>query len=338
MRCAFLMSTVVILGACAISRAQPPAQGIAVNPPNQTAPGAVHWNEADERAAVAQSLSHQTPAETLWFFLNAVQHAKWDFAALCVAGGPGTHGAVAQIKKLVSPADQNNDWRLSDVLLRESDAPAVARNFDGDSYFEVSAELIATDSLAVELRQTEKIVLHRESVTWPKGLAHGAGEARVWHIVPSDAAAVAKLHLNLGPINTYALYLSDAGLALEGLGQRRSVNQAKLIALGVMQFTVDYGEKFAFDATNWQERLGPYVQAKGLFTAPGDPPATASYSFNPQLLGKSMADIAEAGQTVLFYLGKDGKLDYRYGGGATVAFADGHVEMVREGQTLRWNP
>ena len=48
----------------------------------------------------------------------------------------------------------------------------------------------------------------------------------------------------------------------------------------------------------------------------------------------------EPAETVMIYEGKNGKLDFRHNGRATVGFADGHVKLTdAEGaKKLRWKP
>jgi len=72
----------------------------------------------------------------------------------------------------------------------------------------------------------------------------------------------------------------------------------------------------------------------------GDDVTRESYAFNEKLDGAELDLIAEPANTVLVYEGKDGKLNFRHGHRAAVAFADGHVELINEEQakTLRWIP
>jgi prepilin-type processing-associated H-X9-DG protein len=53
-----------------------------------------------------------------------------------------------------------------------------------------------------------------------------------------------------------------------------------------------------------------------------------------------MADIKNVPTLVALYLGRDQKLDFRYGGLSPVCFVDGHVKAVtpEEAKSLRWEP
>ncbi len=64
------------------------------------------------------------------------------------------------------------------------------------------------------------------------------------------------------------------------------------------------------------------------------------YTLNTHLDGLNRADLAEPSRIVLFYEGKDEKLDFRHNGRANVAFCDGRVKAIGADETknLIWNP
>ena len=72
----------------------------------------------------------------------------------------------------------------------------------------------------------------------------------------------------------------------------------------------------------------------------GMPRTGEPYAFNTHLDGMALADINEVARTVLFYEGKDGKLSFRHGHKANVAFVDGHVKPIDENEAkqLIWKP
>jgi len=91
-----------------------------------------------------------------------------------------------------------------------------------------------------------------------------------------------------------------------------------------------------------KQSLMPYTKSEPIFHCPGDPndERVISYSFNENLDGIALGEIADPSKTVLLYEGKDGKLDFRHDGRATIGFADGHVKLVGEeaAQNLQWKP
>jgi prepilin-type processing-associated H-X9-DG protein len=120
----------------------------------------------------------------------------------------------------------------------------------------------------------------------------------------------------------------------------QSESQLKQLGLGLMQLCMDYNQIFQLDPQHLKRDLFPYLQSDALFTAPGDVVGTVSYHINSALIGKNIADIKNAQTLVTLYLGKDQKLDFRYGGLSPVCFADGHVKAVtpEEAKSLRWEP
>lgn len=64
------------------------------------------------------------------------------------------------------------------------------------------------------------------------------------------------------------------------------------------------------------------------------------YALNENLVGLKQEQIAKPAETVLFYDGADGKLDFRHDGKANVVFVDGHVESLGPDDVTKliWNP
>jgi prepilin-type processing-associated H-X9-DG protein len=113
---------------------------------------------------------------------------------------------------------------------------------------------------------------------------------------------------------------------------------------------------------NWQKALYPYGKTPQIFFCPlrvekpanaeeqalrdkmaddlGVPRSGEPYALNTHLDGLNLADLAEPARTVLFYEGKDEKLDFRHDGKSNVAFTDGHVKAIGpdEAEKLIWNP
>ena len=120
----------------------------------------------------------------------------------------------------------------------------------------------------------------------------------------------------------------------------KSESQLKQLGLGLMQLIQDYDQKIQVDPPQLKRDIFPYVKSETLFTAPGDSPGTISYQINPNIVGLNINSIKEAHSLVGLYLGKDQKLDFRYGGLSPVCFMDGHVKAIspEEAKSLRWKP
>jgi prepilin-type processing-associated H-X9-DG protein len=118
------------------------------------------------------------------------------------------------------------------------------------------------------------------------------------------------------------------------------LKNAKQLALGIMMFCADNNDKIQMSAGDWAKKIQPYVKDMKIFTCPDDRSGESSYSFNGALTGKSQASIVELANTVLVYEGKNGQLDFRHGGRAVVALADGHAKLVSkdEATKLLWKP
>jgi prepilin-type processing-associated H-X9-DG protein len=93
--------------------------------------------------------------------------------------------------------------------------------------------------------------------------------------------------------------------------------------------------------------LKPYVANNAVYICPSDKApylqtdgVKTSYSFNANLEGVSVASVKNSSQVVLFYEGKNGKLNFRHNGKASVAFVDGKTTLVseKEAHSLRWKP
>jgi len=176
--------------------------------------------------------------------------------------------------------------------------------------------------------EVETLDLKREIVPWQN-------PNEKWRIVPPTVE-------NLQPYRTLSLqhiayYASQRAGTLPQLRAEISASRLKQAALGVLQFVQDYDERFRFQNEFWREAIRPYVQNDNLYYIPG---TKTPYSFNDNLSDKSMADINEAAQTVLFYEGSDEKPTFRYNGKAAICFTDGHVQLVTPdgAAKLIWKP
>ena len=94
-----------------------------------------------------------------------------------------------------------------------------------------------------------------------------------------------------------------------------SMVNAKKIAMACLMYASDNDDCFPKRPTMYRDALLPYLDKKDarVFTAPDDKPGTVSYRMNPNLAGRSTTAVEDPSRTILIYLGKNGKLDFRYG-------------------------
>jgi prepilin-type processing-associated H-X9-DG protein len=136
-----------------------------------------------------------------------------------------------------------------------------------------------------------------------------------------------------------ATYLAIPQEIIEASAHECMMNQ-KMLALGAMQFAQDWDDKFTFKADKYPEALRPYLRNDQILHCPDDRSGALSYTFNKNLENLLLARIAQPAQTVMFYEGKNGQLEFRHDNRASVCFADGHVELVtpERAKTLKWTP
>ena len=80
------------------------------------------------------------------------------------------------------------------------------------------------------------------------------------------------------------------------------------------------------------------MRSQDTFHCSSDTAGAVSYAFNFAIAGKKTTRIKSPATTVLIYEGKGGKLEFKHGGKAGVAFVDGHVKMIteKEAKKLVW--
>jgi len=161
-----------------------------------------------------------------------------------------------------------------------------------------------------------------------------------WQIVP-------KMNMALGGQMNVSVSTMVAALdmspvftqAKKAAESTSSLSNAKQIATAVLMYSGDWDDRLP-TAGGEVDKLMPYLKNKMIFTAPGEPAESISYSFNEQVLGKPVSTVANPATTVLLYEGKDHKLNFSHDRKAAVAFCDGHCRSVtRESESsLNWDP
>jgi prepilin-type processing-associated H-X9-DG protein len=129
------------------------------------------------------------------------------------------------------------------------------------------------------------------------------------------------------------------GKAKRAAQKAQCISNLKHIAMAAMMSAEEYDGKLKVTAANLQTKLAPYVKDQQIWRCPLDSFGTQSYSINGNIAGKNLL-IDKPQETVMFYEGKNGALNYHHDGAALVAFLDGHVEAIKkeDAKKLIWIP
>lgn len=300
----------LFVGACLFSgaivvQAQPPEA-----PPEP--PPVVH-NEEPEAV-----VDNESPGSTIEVFIELYKRNRWHELPDLITGAENDAPALAKIVEEIVKARGTLELRVADIAVEMvgDEATAVLTVHD-------------VDHLGMGVAWREKLRLHREH----------AGQREVWKLRPSEFRVIYSSAFD-SYLQRLITLIAYPGKTLVLQSQRQSAMQVRQLALGVKQFVQDNDEQYAFTPETVREQIKLYLRDEAVWTAPGDVAGTVSYSFNPHLANVNEANIKFVSETVLFYLGRDEKLDFRYDGKTVVGFADGHVELLNEEGTkkLRWKP
>ncbi|MBV6457424.1 MAG: hypothetical protein HONBIEJF_00533 [Fimbriimonadaceae bacterium] len=151
------------------------------------------------------------------------------------------------------------------------------------------------------------------------------------------------LEMNRDPIQSFVILLGSPSAlfanAKQAAKRTTCMSNLKQVAVAAIMFAADNNDVLRFNAGNMNKKLLPYLKNDRMFVCPNHSGTTPSYSFNAALAGKSTAMVSKPAETVMFYEGSGGKLDFsRHDGTAIVAYCDGHVKAIKKGneKTLRW--
>ena len=159
-----------------------------------------------------------------------------------------------------------------------------------------------------------------------------------WRIVPPKS----KGFNNIGRmgVSVIAQVIADPDFlkkARESAERATCASHIRQCGLGMIMYAADYDDVMKVPPSQSEVRkaLEPYMRNKELFKCPD---SDAYFSFNVNLAGKSFVDLKSPEQTILFYEGEKGKLNFRHDGKANVCFCDGHVKLVdaEQAKTLLW--
>lgn len=359
-----LVMVIAGLASCREIGAQPPD---VITVPRDNPPQAHVMTTAERIAERQRWLTTAPPAELANYMLIYFIEGNLSEAAQVVAGADPHAPTLRELQQLIAlPALPGNRvlWRVD----LEQNPPLPPLN--GPREATVTVQVQAEDILRLRIQQEETLPLRLED--GPQG--------KQWRIAPAppedvfrdgpsapplvqkknlvepadapstDAARVSAAKPDVEPVGVVrqiATYLAYPQQAWGYIGGRISQQQVKQLCLGLMQYIFDWNEKFPPEVATWHEKIFPYVKNTSLFAAPGDAKRVpgdvvtpASYSLNPRLAGKKLADVQDASHTVAIYLGHNEQLDFRFDGRTVVGFTDGHVGLLtlEEAKALRWNP
>ena len=312
------------------AQAQPPQQPAAINRPVPMT-----------RQVVLRPAD--VPGQVVWDLkrlFGSFPYQLFPFGVMCIhQSRSGFFGAQVWARHLPG-------WMLNDTVLRVVKAKVMLQD---------DRTATVTVTYALETRQAER----QDGAELPATLFQNTEELVLklgslqdqdqpyWKMVPParDPGEPAALPAAFPLVGWMAYHLAqqpgtdepdEPPQPLLPPAQQAQVN-IKMLALGVMQFVQDYGATYAFESKYAVEALQPYMHD----TAPWEVPETSShFIFNGHLSGHSSQEVLHTAETVLFYDGTPGALNYRYDGKAAVGFADGHCALVTpdEAKNLIWDP
>jgi hypothetical protein len=268
-----------------------------------------------EKTAEAPPYGMSTPEETVRGFLDALEQAKFSVMWKYVLDAKPGQQLPMEYQQLARGAFQIKVESLNAVP-------------QGDwAYVGLRGQLISADAASHEVVPVASSLLLFQR--------DGA-----WQIVPASPRTLDDMNGNLLlQLATFIIHPE----AWEPLRQKAiatsSLSNMKQIYLATAQSVQDNGGKLLLRAETYAEQLQPYIKNDAVFDLPRTEPKKR-YAFNGSLTGVAFDQIEQPAQTVLFYTGQDGKLDFPYQDQAAIAFADGHTALVSrdEAKQLRWKP
>ena len=259
-------------------------------------------------ALVAQHLS---PEATVNAFVEAWNARQFSKAATMVVGGkPSMSFAGLEV---VSPVGTKIELSSLKVTVIGSKATANYK-----------VKFHAPNRPAIE--RSEKLELTK------------AGED--WLIVPSTKEGSRNEILGSMAMLTMTDLTQVFQNAKKAAKKTVCLSNIKQLAMAVLMYLTDHNDVYGFNSSKLKATFFPYTKNDKLWLCPDGSKTAAAYSFNANLLNKSVTVIKDPANTVMLYEGSKGLLDFRHGGYAAVAFADGHAKMINAeaAMKLRWKP
>jgi prepilin-type processing-associated H-X9-DG protein len=262
-----------------------------------------------------------TPEKTIRSFLAALKVPDLPQALKCVAGAK-PHPFIDRLQADIQRDKKNNIPQLN--------IADIQAQVTGDT---ATATVKYAAPVDRGMSPTETVKLRKE------------GEE--WKIVPFDMTELMAAQRNasnqMPPVTLLSSVLANPNTLLAARDRARGVSclsNVKQIALGTLMYVQDYDEILPRRGTSYKKLIMPYIKNEQIFTCPSDKPGTQSYTLNEQLLGVAETRIGKPAETVLIYEGKQGQLDFKHDGKASVAFADGHAKLIdaTAAKAMRWAP
>lgn len=279
--------------------------------------------QAAARAEVVAtpSVDLSSPEATVRSFVAALEKGDARRAMACISG-------ITGINSTRLTEDQQHQLRFG---------PQNIRNLRVQSHGDVAK----VDLYSNGNRLPERLRLQRE-------------EAK-WRILPaSDNEAYPARSTRFGDLRFNAANLASPIFARNNARNMECLLRLRNLSLAAMVFAAKHNGKFAFEASAFADKLLPLTITQRThpdqrieLRCPHDEGHQISYSFNPHLEGLSLARIARPAETVMFYEGSDGRLNFRHPVPyaskrhmALIGYADGHVRGVtpETAKRLIWKP
>lgn len=266
-------------------------------------------------------LDLSSPEKSVRAFVAALNFNRFEEAALCVDGA-SPNADFKPLREMVGEGKNK-------IVL---DKPVISMS--------VFSSSINGDHAVLKAKVSVKSGKNQQSQTGNIALVRRGAR---WLLVPADlktpSPAVSYLSGFAAMVRSPQIIAGVMSHARDSARRSSCSSNLKQVALAALMLIQDNDEKIAMTPQNFKAKLFPYSKTMQIFRCPSVA-SGESYSFNGNLANRSLSQIANPSQVVLFYEGKNGQLDFRHLGTSNVAFVDGHVKsMTRaEAKTLRWKP
>lgn len=270
-----------------------------------------------QRAAVTGSLLVLVAVSGL---AAAVATGRWSLV-------PGNTSPTAVVRQFVDDLNAGQFQEAAKLVEGgRPDSKAIpAMRSAGNLHIELlSNELLRTEGGYAEVQVSAKITVGKDTYQKEETFAVvQVGDE--FRIEPSKMPAGMGLEQIAHLLNAPDSELGQDGMKAESMVALSDLKQA---ALATIMLADDNGDRFSTKNVTWVSDVMPYLKTKATLVCPPDKPGTISFSFNDRLRGAKMEDIAAPASTILIYEGKNGKLNFRHGGRAGIALADGHAQLI----------
>jgi len=264
-----------------------------------------------------------SPETTVRSFVASLNQYNFKQAALCVES--------ADPDKMAQLSDWEKDLRKVHMTLFVSNLQSAT----DDTNATVTSTITIKVGKSQETNDVTKsyLRLHKHS--------------EKWQIIPDDPQKIKSIGSQdyLGYTAAFLAHPEAFDNVREAARGNSCRSNLKQLALAMQIFVQDHNGVYAITDNTLTESLKPYIRNNSIYICPSNKTPhlqtngdKTSYSFNTNIEGVSQSSIKNPSQVVLFYEGKDGKLNFRHNGEACVAFVDGTTKLINEKDAadLRW--